>query len=285
MEHVTVRPMEAGDVGAVQRVTKAAFDGLWASIGVPAPPPPAPGTARLRYEHPLTTDPGGCWVGERHGQITGAAIAIVREGVWGLSLLVVDPDHQSGGLGRELLARAAAYGDHARGRIILSSPDPRALAAYLRLGLDLVPAASASGVPQGVRSPASVRPGTADDAGMIAEVGRATRGASHGGDVEALVAAGHKLLVHPGRGFATGGRGSVSLLAARDEEAATDLLRALLAASGEGKIEVEWLTAQQQWAVRVCRAAGLSFNLNWGALLTSGDVGPMTPYLPSGAYL
>jgi len=282
---VTVRPMTPADVDGAKLVAEAAFAGLEASTGVPDPPPPPSAQALIRYEHPLATDPGGCWVGEHDGRIVGAAIAIVRDGLWGLSLLVVDPDYQSGGQGRELLARAAAHGDGARGRIILSSPDPRALAAYLALGLELVPSAAAAGVPRGVEAPAAVRAGTAKDAELIAEVGVAVRGAAHAGDVDAPVEAGHELFVHPGRGFATHSRGSVSLLAAHDEQAATDLLQAVMAAVGDQELRVEWLTARQQWAVRACRAAGLRFNLNWGAVLTDGDVGPLTPYLPSGAYL
>lgn len=281
---VTVRPMAAADIGDAQRVAKAAFDDLQGITGVPEPPPP-PAQLRVRYEHPLATDPGGCWVAELHGQVMGAAIAIVRDGLWGLSLLVVHPDHQSGGHGRELLARAARYGDGVRGRIVLGSSDARALAAYLGLGLDLVPAMAAVGVPRGVEAPAAVRPGTPDDAAMMAEVSVAVRGASHAGDVDALLAVGHELLVHPGRGYATHGHGSVSLLAACDEQAATELLQAVMAAVGDNELQVKWLTARQQWAIRLCSAAGLRFNLNWGAMFTGGDVGPLTPYLPNGAYL
>ena len=43
---------------------------------------------------------------ERDGAVAGAALALLREGLWGLSLLVVDPDAQCAGAGRELLARA-----------------------------------------------------------------------------------------------------------------------------------------------------------------------------------
>lgn len=282
---VTVRRMTSADVDDAQAVTTAAFAGLDASTGGAEPSPPSPEVARLRYEHLLATDPGGCWVGESDGQIAGAAIAIMRDGLWGLSLLVVDPGRQSSGLGRELLARAAAYGESARGRIILSSSDPRALAGYLGLGLELVPAAAAVGVPRGVQAPAAVRPGAAHDSEMIAQVSVAVRGASHEGDVDALVAAGHQLLVHPGRGYATYGRGSVGVLAARDEQAATELLEAVMAAAGDQELRVAWLTAGQQWAIRASRAAGLTFDLSWGAVFIDGDVGPLRPYLPNGAYL
>ncbi len=54
----------------------------------------------------------------------------MREGVWGLSIFAVRPGLQSAGLGRALLGRALAHGAGARGGIILSSPDPRALRLY-----------------------------------------------------------------------------------------------------------------------------------------------------------
>ena len=115
------------------------FEDLERSLGLQVYPPTpvrrrAPGRADQR------TDPGGAWVAERDGEVVGGALAIMREGVWGLSLLVVRPDAQSSGAGRELLARAFAYGDGARGHIVLASRDPRALRAYARLGLTLHPA-------------------------------------------------------------------------------------------------------------------------------------------------
>ena len=48
---------------------------------------------------------------------------------------------------------------------------------------------------------------------------------------------------------------------------------------------VEWLTADQQWAIGVCVEARLELRSNSGAVFLGGDVGPFRPYLPSGAYL
>ena len=48
--------------------------------------------------------------------------------------------------------------------------------------------------------------------------------------------------------------------------------------------EVSWLTGLQRWAVDVAVEARLELDL-WGAVFVRGDVGPFTPYLPSGAYL
>ena len=87
----------------------------------------------------LATDPGGCWVTEDAAGLTGAVLALLREGLWGLSLLVVRPDLQSTGIGSALLARALEYGAGARGGVILASPDARALRAYARAGFELHP--------------------------------------------------------------------------------------------------------------------------------------------------
>ena len=87
-------------------------------------------------------------------------LAILREGVWGLSLLVVRPDAQSSGAGPGAARRARARTATARAAAsILASRDPRALRAYARLGLALHPALDGAGVPRGVARGRGVRPG------------------------------------------------------------------------------------------------------------------------------
>jgi GNAT superfamily N-acetyltransferase len=250
------------------------------------PEPPGPlGPARIRIARLLATDPGGAWAAERDGRLVGCALALMREGVWGLSLLVVRPEAQSSGVGRELLARAWEYGAAARGWIVLASRDARALRSYARLGLGLHPAVSARGRVSGVAAPAEVRRGTADDLPLTEAVDRAVRGAAHGGDVVAIVEAGGELLVLPERGYAVVRDGAVRLLAARDEDAAATLLRACLAAAGSHEASVEWITSAQNWAVAPCLEAGLELRADQGGVFLAGDVGPFAPYLPSGAYL
>jgi hypothetical protein len=235
----------------------------------------------------LASDPGGAWVAERGGRIVGCALGIVREGVWGLSLLVVDPRLQSAGAGRELLARARAHGNGARGFVILSSRDTRALRAYARLGLELHPAISARGRPRPVATPPEVRPGSLADQPLFDAVDRAVRGAAHGADVEALLTPGGRLLVVPERGYAVVRDGTVRLLAARDEVAAAVLLRAVFAAAARAGFDaaVEWITGAQPWAIGPCLEAGLDLRFDIGAVFVGGDVGPFAPYLPSGPYL
>jgi N-acetylglutamate synthase-like GNAT family acetyltransferase len=254
--------------------------------GVPREPEPIERHV-IRLRRILATDPGGSWVATRDGLIVGCALAILREGVWGLSLLVVDPSVQSAGVGRELLRLAWEYGADARGWVILSSRDPRAVRAYARLGLGLHPSLSAVGVPRGTNGAAALRPGGPGDLALTDAVDHAVRGAAHGEDLLAAVAADHELLVLPDRGYALVREGIVRLLAAFDDDGARELLRALLARAEQAGhyAVVEWITSAQGWAVDVCVDAGLELQTGAGAVFLGGDVGPFRPYIPSGAYL
>ena len=285
MPQPSVRPLESRDVDAVHHVTLAAFTDLARRFGESPEPPGQLASARVRIGRLLTADPGGAWVAERAGEVVGCSLGIVRDGVWGLSLLVVHPDVQSAGVGRELLARAWEYGNGARGRIVLASRDARALRAYARLGLGLHPAIAARGRPRGVSAPPEVRPGTTADLPLTVAVDRAVRGAAHGDDLVALLDAGGDLLVLPERGYAVVRDGAVRQLAARDEAGAATLLRACLASAGAREAAVEWITSGQNWAIAPCLEAGLELKMDNGAVFLGGDVGPFSPYLPSGAYL
>src|SRR3954468_21731654 len=93
-----------------------------------------------RIGHVLDTDPGGSWVAERDGAVVGVAQALVREGLWGLSLYAVAPALQGRGVGRRLLDATLAHGAGAiRGRVILSTEHPAAMHRYARTGLALHP--------------------------------------------------------------------------------------------------------------------------------------------------
>ena len=280
-----IRPMCEDDADAAHTLAVETFEAYARARNEQPEPRPDPATVRPRYVNLARTDAEGCWVAEEDGRLTGCAISIMREGVWGLSLLVVRPERQSAGLGRRLLERAHAYADGARGRIILSSSDPRALRAYAGLGLTGHPAFWASGIARDVVEPEGVREATPDDLPFLHDVSRHARGAAHGDDLRTLWEMGATILLAEGRGFAViRGGGAIRLLAAYDEAAGQDVLRAVLARS-RGHIAVEYLTAKQAWAVPVCLEAALELRTDTGAVFTSGDVGPFSPYLPSGAFL
>ena len=281
-----LRPLTVGDAEAVHDLASTAFAELDRASGVPpSPGPPPPRALALpRFTHPIETDPGGCWGVDRDGELVGAAQAIDRDGIWGLSLLVVRPDIQSQGLGRALLERTLAYADGGRrGAIILSSQDPRALRRYARAGFTLHPSLEADGpVLRAPEMPPDVVRGGPADAALVDTIGVELRGAGHGRDVAAFFASGAALLLVPDRGFAFHRNGDIRALAARDEAAAADLLRAVLAESQHAG--VSWITSAQPWAVPVVLEAGLSLGFG-GAVALRGELGRFTPYLPSGAYL
>jgi GNAT superfamily N-acetyltransferase len=275
--------MREDDVPAVDELKNATFADLERRLGETPRAPAPPERSYVRLRRVLATDPGGCWVAERDGEVVACAMALVREGLWVLSLLVVRPDMQSQGVGRAVLERAHAYGRDARGRLVLASPDPRALRAYARLGLTAHPCLRAHGVPRGVAEPVGLRTGSPADLTFMDAVARRVRGAAHGDDIAAMLEAGMSLLVLPERGYALVAHGEVRLCAALDEQAARDLLRGVLAQAGDAEIAVDWMTAVQDWAVDVCVEAGLELSLD-GAVFLGGDVGPFRPYLPSGSY-
>src|SRR4051794_37228041 len=102
--------MRADDVVAAEAVARTT---LWAGHpGAEDPETVARGVRRVA--HLQRTDPGGAWVADAAGTIVGMALALVREGIWGLSLLAVAPEHQTRGIGRELARGAFGHGADAR---------------------------------------------------------------------------------------------------------------------------------------------------------------------------
>jgi len=245
---------------------------------------------KARYGHFLRHDPEGAWLAEDDGQVSGVAISVVRGRVWILSLLAVDAAHRGTGLGRELLERALAYGEGCEGAMIASSAHPAAMRRYARAGFDLHPTLSASGTVRREAIPPSldVREGEEWDLELAAEVDRAVRGAPHGPDLELMLATGCRLIVaerQSGRGYAAERDGSPEVLAATEPGVARDLLWACLERTpADEKADVDWITGNQNWAVSISLEAGLSLSPA-GPICTRGDLGPLTPYLPSGPFL
>jgi len=85
------------------------------------------------YEH-LAAVADQFWVAEQAGQVIGFARSLFQDGLQQLTEFFVLPGHQSGGIGRELLARAFPPRG-ARHRSIIATLDSRAQARYLRSGV------------------------------------------------------------------------------------------------------------------------------------------------------
>lgn len=244
---------------------------------------------KKRYLHFLKHDPEGAWVAVDADRVVGVALALVREGVWILSLFAVDEEYRNEGVGRALLDRALLYGDGCGGAMIAASGHPAAMRRYALSGFTLHPTLTASGTVNSRVIPAGLttRDGEEADLQLAAEVDTLVRGAPHGPDLEFMLRIGSRLLVADrlsGRGYAVVHEGSPALLAATTPETAADLLWSCLAESGGSDVEVPWITGQQNWAVPVALKAGLSL-APAGPICTRGELGPLTPYLPSGPFL
>jgi GNAT superfamily N-acetyltransferase len=283
MPDVEVRPMRDEDVVDADRVC---LDVLYTTFaGEDEPVRAARQHARIR--HLLSTDPGGSWVAEHQGRVEGVALALVREGVWGFSLFGVAAALQGRGVGRELFARCWEYGAGARGHIVLSSTNPQAMAIYAHTGLPIRPCVAAAGVPDLARAPDVDDVVDAGEAGVpIADaIGRELRGAGHGRDLPVPMAHGARLLVYEDRAFAVARGSNLIMLGARDARAAQHVLWAVFVTAPPGAtVNVDFVTAGQDWALPVCLAAGLALSPD-GPMFAGGALGPLAPYIPSGAYL
>jgi GNAT superfamily N-acetyltransferase len=283
MHDVVIRPMRDEDVVDADRVC---VDVLYTSFGGEAEAVRA-ARQHARIRHLLDTDPGGSWVAEHDGRVAGVALALIREGVWGFSLFAVAEALHGRGIGRTLFARCWEYGAGARDHLILSTTNPQAMGIYARTGLPIRPCVAAAGIPDLSRAPELNGAVDAGEAGIpLADaIGRELRGAGHGRDLPVPMAHGARLLVFEDRAFALARDNNLIVLGARDEQAAQHMLWGVFAAAGPGAtVNVDFLTAGQDWALPVCLDAGLALSPD-GPMFAGGTLGPLAPYIPSGAYL
>jgi len=283
-----VRQMTGGDVPAVTAVVDAAM----AAADRQAGREPRPRTAEKLaafcrgMERFVARDPDGAWVAVDGHSVIGMAEAIRRGSFWGLSMLFVDPDSQSRGVGRRLLEATLDYARGAEVRMILTSADPRALRRYSLAGLAIHPAVEVEGSIDRARIPTGLpgRSGGVSDLDLVAEVDAGLRG-SRAEDVEFFLAGGARMDVvdgRRGRGYVVHRGRFLTMLGATDEATAAQLLWRFLAEAGEDA-QIWGLTAGQDWAVKVALAARLTV-VGAGPLFLSGLERPPGPWLPSGWY-
>lgn len=288
---MTVRPLTEDDVDAAREVQTRSFRQLDRSLGEPewTVTDEAVERQRARLLHFRAHDPGGSWVAVDGDTVVGVALALRRGGLWGLSLLAVDPDHQSRGLGRALLEASLTYAEGCASAIILSSRDTRAIRRYAAAGFDLFPQVSARGpVDTGRLAPPARRVRPCTDTDLADAVDVVVRGAPRGPDHAMLARHARMYAVDEpaGRGYAyLRPDGRVVTLAATDDTTAAALLTHCLRTDDVDADErvVEHITGEQQWAVRVAVAAGLRIAPD-GPVFWRGRTPPPS-YLPDGAYL
>ena len=290
-----LRPVRdtASDAAAVREVSTAAFAALERSLGEEpgVPTPAAMAVSAIRTRHLAGTDPGGCWLAEEDGRPIGTALALRREGLWGLSLFCVVPEAQGKGVGRLLLDHAVAYGRGCLRGIIAVSQDPRAARRYQAAGFKLHPTMELTGQVDRTALPdpggIPVHLGDASHLALLDSVDRRSRGGAHGPDHPVLLRTCDELLVVDtlsGSGYCYRREGRIVLLAATSRRLASRLLIEALARMPAGtEARIANATAEQDWAVAVGLAGGLTLH-NRGYLALRG-MRPPAPYLPSGAFL
>ncbi len=280
----------AADADAVREIARAAFSALPGSVEPPQTEH-AVITQRARTRHLATTDPDGCWLAEEDGRAVGFALSMRREGVWILALFAVRPEVQGKGVGRLLLERAAAHGRGCLRGMICASPAPAAARRYRLAGFTLYPTMRLTGPVDRAGlldlGDIPVHPGNASHKHLLDSVDRRLRGAAHGPEHDFMLAHYDELLIADtlaGSGYCYRNGGEVKLLAATSKRLAVRLLREALARVPDGTdAKVEFVTAEQEWAVDVGLELGLTLE-NRGYLALRG-MKPPAPYLPSGAFL
>jgi GNAT superfamily N-acetyltransferase len=237
-----------------------------------------------RFAQGIALDGAGSWVAEDDDGIAGIGLAHIREGIWVLTLLAVRPDAQSGGVGRELFDRCRAYGDGARAWMVAASEDARGWRLYAGSGLRLLPTVEFDGQVRRERIPAvgGVRAGDREDLDFCVEVDRRVRGGGRRLDLELLLDVDARLWLSDG-GYALSFPDRLLMLAAGDEAEAEALLWTCLGDAAD-RYNACWISADQQWAVRVGLAAGIPLRPT-GPYLVGGELGPLAPWIPHGAFL
>ena len=122
------------DAASIQRVARAALNDLNRRHGF-AEVPEGPASPFIAFT--IVHEGDGCSVAVENDTVVGVAISTLRQPVWFLAYLFVDPACQTRGVGRQLLARALAYGgDDAEIRALITPAyNPASIGLYMRHGM------------------------------------------------------------------------------------------------------------------------------------------------------
>ena len=136
MAQIRYRLATEADLGGLHRAFLAAVQDLDRRTGRPQVERPQEHYDWLR-RYVMQYDAAGWWLAEDEGgTVLGWSSAVLRETTWFLSGFWVRPEAQGFGIGRNLLQRTLEYG---RGQyhthFVYASDEPRALALYQRFGM------------------------------------------------------------------------------------------------------------------------------------------------------
>lgn len=297
--NVSYRPARDTDVERTYAVFLEAADDLNARIGRPpragtgAPPHRALALRRSCVRH----DGDRFWVAEMDGAVVGFAIAILRDDIWHLAALHVQPAHQGRGIGSELVRRSmAGCGPTTALTTITDAVNPISNAIYMRAGMLFQDAMLTFDGPSvapirddGIEPLEQVAVSRPRDYKVLAAIDLATIGFARSvdhdlwGSIEGLQGV---LLVRDGvvRGYAyvaaDGAIGPLAVLDPADLAPALDVAAAMAATlgadsihariPGSARVATEWLVA------RGARLSGI------GLFLASRPVGRLDRYVTSG---
>jgi hypothetical protein len=120
---VGYRPGTSDDLDVCTRVWKAGIEDYQSRLNQPSMPDEL-GPLRRLLGHLMGTDPDRYWVATApDGEVIGFTSASVREGLWFLAMLFVDPSVQAKGIGQALMDRAQAGRDVDPGGPAVPGPD------------------------------------------------------------------------------------------------------------------------------------------------------------------
>ena len=109
---IVYRPGTEADLDACTGIWKVAIDDYQGRLAQP-PTPSDLGPLRRLLVHTLATDPDRFWVAERPAsEVVGFSAATLREGLWYLAMLFVQPGLQGDGMGSALMDLAQAGAAH-----------------------------------------------------------------------------------------------------------------------------------------------------------------------------
>lgn len=279
----TFRLASEADIAAEHGVFVRAEGGLVRGHGFAWVDPPLGWFAAIA-RHLLVTDPERCYVAEAGGQLVGFSAAWVRDGVWFLAALFVDPDHHGQGIGGRLFDLVAAEAPE-RQITITDAIQPISNALYARHGLiPITPLLMFTGAPS-VEAPVGLDPHVARPE-ELADLDRAGYGFGRTAD-HAFWSRLQRCTVwrRSGAPVAYAYRsltGSIGPLVGRDEVSAADALRAELARTRQASVVIPG-TARR--LVEVAVGAGLRLVPPQGNLLLSSGIPAPTSLAVSNYFL
>ena len=149
-----IRPAVEADLSAAHAVFRRSIEDLYERHRFEPPRPPQDVFVR-QHAHLLEHDADRFWVAAAEGRLVGFSAALVREDAWFLSALFVSPEHQAGGVGKELLARVWEGDSDVRHRLtIVDAIQPVSTGLYSRAGLlPVTPLMNLAGEPRARTEP------------------------------------------------------------------------------------------------------------------------------------